>query len=98
MKSFIGKQSCWLGLKEYQVRKKDALLRHFILVFTAYTFIVYQQLMGGLRKRYAHKSLTTFADTLEAFLTGISYNFLGWLQNNLELFAKHKTNRRFIWG
>ncbi|MEM8830439.1 MAG: hypothetical protein AAGE96_13930 [Cyanobacteria bacterium P01_G01_bin.19] len=41
--------------------------------------------MGGLRKRYANKSLTTFAETLEAFLTGISDKFLGWLQNNNEL-------------
>mgnify|MGYP003471058137 FL=1 len=88
----------WLGLKEYQMRKKEALIRHFILVFTAYTFIIYQQLMGGLRKRYAKKSLATFAETLEAFLTGVSYNFLGWLQNNMELFAEHKANRGFVWG
>ena len=27
----------WLGLKEYQVRHKRSLLRHFILVFCAYT-------------------------------------------------------------
>ena len=54
--------------------------------------------MGGLRKRYANKSLTTFTETLEAFLTGVSYNFLGWLQNNLELFAEHKASRGFIWG
>lgn len=80
------------------MRKKDALLRHFILVFTAYTFILYQQLMGGLRKRYANKSLTTFADTLEAFLTGISYHFLGWLAKNLEVFAAHKAERGFVWG
>ena len=28
-----------LGLKEYQVRDKRNLIRHFILVFCAYTFI-----------------------------------------------------------
>ena len=39
--------------KEDQIRKKEALIRHFILVFTAYTFIIYQQLMGGGGKRYA---------------------------------------------
>ncbi len=54
--------------------------------------------MGGLRKRYANKPLTTFAKTVEAFLTGVSYNFLSWLQNNMELFAEHKANRGFIWG
>lgn len=67
MKSFIEKRACWLGLKEYQVRKKASLIRHFILVFTAYTFIIYQQLMGGLRKRYANKPLTTFAETKDSF-------------------------------
>ena len=98
IEKFYREAKGWLGLKEYQVRKKDSLIRHFILVFTAYTFIIYQQLMGGLRKRYAHKSLTTFAETLEAFLTGISYNFLNWIQNNMELFAEHKASRGFVWG
>ena len=98
LEKFYREAKGWLGLKEYQVRKKEAFIRHFILVFTAYTFIIYQQLMGGLRKRYANKSLTTFTETLEAFLTGVSYNFWGWLQNNLELFAEHKASRGFIWG
>lgn len=80
------------------MRKKERLLRHFILVFTAYTFIIYQQLMGGLRKRYANKPLTTFAETLSAFLTGVSYGFFCWLQNNIELFTAHKANRGFVWG
>ena len=87
IEKFYREAKGWLGLKEYQIRKKESLIRHFILVFTAYTFIIYQQLMGGLRKRYAHKPLTTFAETLEAFLTGISYNFFCWLQNNMEVFA-----------
>lgn len=98
IEKFYREAKGWLGLKEYQMRKKKALIRHFILVFTAYTFIIYQQLMGGLRKRYANKSLTTFAETLEAFLTGVSYNFLSWLQNNMELFAEHKACRGFVWG
>ncbi|NEQ76276.1 MAG: hypothetical protein F6K23_26495 [Okeania sp. SIO2C9] len=68
----------WLGLKEYQVRNKTSLIRHFVFVFTAYTFIIYQQLMGGLRKRYAQKPLTNFTETLEAFLTGVSYKFFCW--------------------
>ncbi|MGL6344172.1 MAG: IS701 family transposase [Waterburya sp.] len=98
IEKFYREAKGWLGLKEYQIRKKSSLIRHFILVFTAYTFIIYQQLMGGLRKRYANKSLTTFAETLEAFLTGISYNFFSWLQNNMEVFAEHKANRGFVWG
>ena len=98
IEKFYREAKGWLGLKEYQMRKKYRLIRHFILVFTAYTFIVYQQLMGGLRKRYAHKSLTTFAETLEAFLTGISYRFFCWLQSNMEVFVAHKAERGFLWG
>jgi uncharacterized GH25 family protein len=98
IEKFYREAKGWLGLKEYQMRKKESLIRHFILVFTAYTFIIYQQLMGGLRKRYSHKPLTTFAETLEAFLTGISYHFFEWIQKNLEVFAAHKAERGFVWG
>ena len=98
IEKFYREAKGWLGLKEYQMRKKSRLIRHFILVFTAYTFIIYQQLMGGLRKRYAHKALTTFAETLEAFLTGISYRFLCWLQNNMEVFVVHKAKGGFTWS
>ena len=71
-----------LYLNKYLDRphERNQLIRHFILVFVAYTFILYQKLMGGLRKRYASKPLTTFAEILEAFLTGISYGFFCWLQ------------------
>ena len=37
----------WLGLKEYQVREQKSLERHFILVFCAYTFILWHKLTGG---------------------------------------------------
>lgn len=33
----------WLGLSEYQVRHKRSLMRHFILVMCAYTFILWHQ-------------------------------------------------------
>ncbi len=62
----------WLGLSEYQVREKKSLERHFILVFAAYTFILWHKLTGGLRRRWAHKPLTTFPEALEAFRTAIS--------------------------
>ena len=67
IEKFYREAKGWLGLKEYQMRKKESLIRHFILVFTAYTFIIYQQLMGGLRKRYSHKPLTTFALFFRSF-------------------------------
>ncbi len=45
----------WLGLKEYQVREKKSLERHFILVFCAYTFILWHKHTVGLRRRWANK-------------------------------------------
>ena len=65
----------WLGLKEYQVRDKRSLIRHFILVFCAYTFILWHQLTGGLRRRWANKPLNTFAEAIEAFRTAMSFRF-----------------------
>ena len=62
----------WLGLSEYQVREKKGLERHFILVFCAYTFILWHKLTGGLRRRWASKPLDTFPKALEAFRTAIS--------------------------
>ena len=50
----------WLGLKEYQIRDKKSLKRHFVLVFCAYTFILWHKLTGGLRRRWANKPLNTF--------------------------------------
>lgn len=57
----------WLGLKEYQVRDKRSLIRHFILVFCAYTFILWHQLTGGLRRRWASKPLNTFTLCFRGF-------------------------------
>ena len=77
IEKFYREAKGWLGLKEYQMRKKESLIRHFILVFTAYTFIIYQQLMGGLRKRYANKSLTTFALFFRSVFNRNFLQFLG---------------------
>jgi SRSO17 transposase len=75
----------WLGLKEYQVRGKKGLKRHFILVFCAYTFmrtrilrkpqnremsVLWHKLTGGLRRRWANKPLNTFPEAK----TVISYS------------------------
>ncbi len=97
IEKFYREAKGWLGLKEYQVRNKNSLIRHFMLVFVAYNFIIYQQLMRGLRKRYANKPLTNFTETLEAFLTSISYNFFCWLQEHRDVFALHKANLGLIW-
>jgi hypothetical protein len=40
----------WLGLSEYQVRDYRSLIRHFILVFCAYTFILWHTLNWRIKK------------------------------------------------
>ncbi len=88
----------WLGLSEYQVRDKRSLLKHFILVFCAYTFILWHTLTGGLRRRWANKTLSTFTDALEAFRTAMSCRFVEWLNHNRDVFVSHKAALGFIWA
>jgi uncharacterized GH25 family protein len=88
----------WLGLKEYQVRGERSLYRHWILVFCAYSFIVWHTLTGGLRRRWANQPLETFTDALEAFRTAISYRFVRWLQKNRDVFTAYKASWGFIWA
>ncbi|MCZ8117395.1 MAG: IS701-like element ISMae34 family transposase, partial [Microcystis sp. LE18-22.4A] len=72
----------WLGLREYQVRDKRSLLRHFILVFCAYTFILWHKLTGGLQRQWANRPLNTFVEALAAFRTAMSFRFFEWLTEN----------------
>ena len=88
----------WLGLKEYQVREERSLKRHFILVFCAYTFILWHKLTGRLRRCWANKPLKTFPEALSAFRTAISYRFVQWLQENSDLFTAYKASYGFIWS
>jgi len=88
----------WLGLSQYQVRKKRSLMRHFILVFCAYTFIQWHRLTGGLRRQWGNKPLNTFAEALEAFRTAVSYRFVQWLSHNTEVFTAYKATLGFVWA
>jgi hypothetical protein len=88
----------WLGLREYQVRDKKSLIRHFILVFCAYTFILWHKLTGGLRRQWANQPLNTFTEALEAFRTAMSFRFFNWLTHNREVFAAYKASLGFIWA
>ena len=88
----------WLGLREYQVRDKRSLIRHFILVFCAYTFIHWHTLTGGLRRRWASKPLNTFTEALVAFRTAMSFRFFDWLNLNHDVFAAYKASFGFIWA
>jgi SRSO17 transposase len=87
----------WLGLSEYQVRDSRSELRHFTLVFCAYTFILWHTLTGGLRRRWANKPLNTFTEALEAFRTAMSFRFMEWLTLNRDVFAAYKASLGFIW-
>jgi hypothetical protein len=88
----------WLGLSEYQVRDYRSLIRHFILVFCAYTFILWHTLTGGLRRRWASKPLNTFTEALEAFRTAMSFRFLEWLNHNRDVFVAYKAALGFVWA
>jgi uncharacterized GH25 family protein len=88
----------WLGLQEYQVREKKSLEKHFILVFCAYSFILWQKLTGGIRRRWSSKPLTTFVEALEAFRSAISYRFVNWLTENMDVFAAYKASLGLIWA
>lgn len=87
----------WLGFTEYQVRDKRSMERHFILVFCAYTFIIRNKLTGGLQRQWAHKSLNTFTEALEAFRTATSFRFFSWMRDNMDVFASYKASLGFIW-
>lgn len=88
----------WLGLKEYQIRGIKGLKRHFILVFCAYTFILWHKLTGGLRRRWANKPINTFPEALEAFRTAVSYRFVSWLNHNIDVFTAYKASLGFVWS
>ena len=88
----------WLGLSEYQIRDYRSLVRHFILVFCAYTFILWHTLTGGLRRRWASKPLNTFAEALEAFRTAMSFRFIEWLNHNHDVFVAYKASLGFVWA
>lgn len=88
----------WLGLKEYQVRDAISLRRHFILVFCAYTFILWHSLTGGLRRRWANRPLNSWIEALEAFRTAMSYRFVEWLNHNKDVFAAYKASLGLIWA
>ena len=88
----------WLGLSEYQVRDYRSLIRHFMLVFCAYTFILWHTLTGGLRRRWASKPLNTFTEALEAFRTAMSFRFIEWLNHNRDVFSAYKAALGFVWA
>ena len=98
MEVFYREVKGWFGFTEYQVRDKKSLIRHFILVFCAYTFIIRQKLTVRLQRQWANKSLNTFTEALEAFRTAISFRFFNWVNENIDVFACYKASLGFIWN
>jgi len=88
----------WLGLSEYQVRDAKSLKRHWILVFCAYTFVIWHQLTGGFRRQWATKPLQTFAEALEAFRTAVEFRFVLWLNTHTDVFAAHRAKSGYVWA
>lgn len=86
----------WFGLNEYQVRDANSMQRHWILVFTAYTFILWHQLTGGVRRRWATKPLQTISETLEAFRTAVEFRLIRWLNAHIDVFAAHKAKSGYV--
>lgn len=88
----------WFGLSEYQVRDAKSMKRHWILVFTAYTFILWHQLTGGVRRRWATKPLQTISETLEAFRTAVEFRLVRWLNAHVDVFAAHRAKSGYVWA
>jgi hypothetical protein len=88
----------WLGLKEYQVRDAKSLKRHWILVLSSYSFVLWHRLTGGWRRQWATKPLKTFGDAMAAFRNAIDFRFVRWLADNNDVFAAHKAKSGLIWA
>lgn len=88
----------WLGLREYQVRDAKSMKRHWVLVFSAYTFIVWHQLTGGIRRRWSTKALETFGEAIEAFRTAVEFRLIRWLAAHVDVFAAHKAKFGLVWA
>lgn len=51
-----------------------------------------------LRRRWANQQINTFPEALEAFRTAMSYRFIQWLNQNLNVFAAYKASLGFVWA
>ena len=88
----------WLGLKEYQVRDAKSLKRHWILVLSSYSFVLWHRLTGGWRRQWATKPIKTFGEAMAAFRTAMDFRFVRWLADNSDVFAAHKAKSGLIWA
>lgn len=80
----------WLGMAQYQVRDKRSIERHWILVFTAFTYLAHQRYTGGLRRHWATKPINTFGEAFKVFRHSVECYTLKWIQLNWDVFAAHR--------
>jgi hypothetical protein len=83
----------WLGMTEYQVRDMETIRRHWILIFTAFTFIALQRFNGGFRARWSLKPLNSWADTFRTFRHAIECQLIRWTKDNTQVFAAHRAKQ-----
>ena len=70
-------------------------MRHWPLVFVAFTFLMYQRLTGGLKHWHA-KPLKTFGDSFKAFRHAVeTIMLLVWIPENLGVFRAHRASLGF---
>ncbi len=85
----------WLGMTEYQVRDYRSIMRHWHMVFVAFTFLTYQRLTGGL-KHWHTKPLKTFGDCFRVFVHAVeTHMVLRWLPKHLDVFCAHRASLGF---
>lgn len=85
----------WLGMAQYQVRDRRSIERHWILVYTAFTFLACQRFTGGLRRRWSTEPLNTFGDAFRVFRHAVECQMLKWLPANWDVFAAHRASLGF---
>ncbi|MDE5070705.1 MAG: IS701 family transposase, partial [Trichodesmium sp. St5_bin8] len=56
------------------------------------------KLTEGLQRQWGNKPLKTFTDADQAFRTAISFRFVNWLTNNIDVFGFHKKSLGYIWA
>lgn len=82
----------WLGMTEYQVRDGRSIIRHWHLVFVAFSFLTHQRLTGGLQY-WCSKPLATFGEAFKTFRHAVEITFLTqWLPKHLEVFIAHRAS------
>jgi SRSO17 transposase len=87
----------WLGITEYQVRSEASIKRHWTLVFTAFTFIHWLRLTGGLSK-WTTKPLLTFNDAYKAYRAAVDYLAVQFAAMCPSVMSAHRSRLGLVWA